>query len=47
MGGIDNGDYGYYKGAFCAVATSSHGLAASPWPKFHHDNRNTGRFGAE
>jgi|GEM_PF-562952 len=47
MGGIDNGDYGYYKGAFCAVATSSQGLARSPWPKFHHDNRNTGRFGAE
>jgi outer membrane protein assembly factor BamB len=44
IAGIDYG--GFYRGALCAVVTSSHGLAASPWPKFHHDNRNTGRFGA-
>ncbi|HVP58458.1 MAG TPA: PQQ-binding-like beta-propeller repeat protein [bacterium] len=45
LGGIDLGTY--YTGVFCAVVTSSQGLAASPWPKFHHDNRNTGRFGAQ
>jgi outer membrane protein assembly factor BamB len=45
IAGIDYG--GFYTGALCAVVTSSHGLAAGPWPKFHHDNRNTGRFGAE
>ncbi len=27
-----------------AIESSSKGLAASPWPKFHHDNRNTGRY---
>ena len=33
------GDYLY------AFATSSEGLADSPWPKFQHDNQNTGRAG--
>jgi outer membrane protein assembly factor BamB len=45
IAGIDFG--GFYTGALCAVVTSSQGLAASPWPKFRHDNRNTGRFGAQ
>jgi outer membrane protein assembly factor BamB len=29
-----------------SVATSSNSLAASPWPKIHHDNHNTGRLDA-
>ena len=45
VAGIDDGMI--YTGALCAVITSSYGLASSPWPKFHHDNRNTGRFGAQ
>ncbi|MHA1811873.1 MAG: outer membrane protein assembly factor BamB family protein, partial [Candidatus Thorarchaeota archaeon] len=44
VAGIDDGML--YTGALCAVVTTSHGLATSPWPRFHHDNRNTGRFGA-
>ncbi len=31
-------------GVFFAIESSSKGLAASPWPKFRHDNRNTGRY---
>ncbi|MBI4368719.1 MAG: hypothetical protein HY547_00665 [Elusimicrobia bacterium] len=31
-------------GAFLAVRTDSPGLSISaPWPKFHHNNKNTGR----
>jgi outer membrane protein assembly factor BamB len=45
IAGMDYG--GFYRGALCAVVTSSPGLAASAWPKFHHDNRNTGRYGAQ
>ncbi|ACI19402.1 hypothetical protein DICTH_1147 [Dictyoglomus thermophilum H-6-12] len=26
-----------------AINSKSKGLANSPWPKFHHDNQNTGR----
>lgn len=44
IGGIDSGPG--YTGVLCAVTTSSMGYAAgSPWPRFMHDNRNTGRFG--
>ncbi|MDM7926150.1 MAG: PQQ-binding-like beta-propeller repeat protein [bacterium] len=44
IGGIDNGPG--YTGVLCAVITTSMGYAAgSPWPRFMHDNRNTGRFG--
>lgn len=35
-----NGDNRLY-----AIATSSRGLASSPWPKYGHDNQNTGRAG--
>jgi len=28
-----------------AITSDSYGLADSPWPKFHHDNKNTGRVG--
>jgi outer membrane protein assembly factor BamB len=45
IGGIDNGPG--YTGVLCAVITTSSGYAAgSPWPRFMHDNRNTGRAGA-
>jgi outer membrane protein assembly factor BamB len=27
-----------------AIQTTSQGPADSPWPEFHHDNKNTGRF---
>ncbi len=33
-----------YVGAIAAVVSSSHGYADSPWPKFRHDNKNTGRY---
>lgn len=32
-------------GYLYALTTSSKGLGNSSWPKFHHDNQNTGRFG--
>jgi len=32
-------------GYLYAIATDSYGLAKSAWPKFCHDNRNTGRVG--
>jgi hypothetical protein len=35
--------YGYSK--FYAIQTTSFGLADSPWPKYMHDNQNTGRWG--
>lgn len=28
-----------------AIQSSSFGLSWSPWPKFQHDNQNTGRYG--
>jgi outer membrane protein assembly factor BamB len=28
-----------------AIRSDSKGLADSPWPKFQHDNQNTGRAG--
>ena len=37
IGSLDNYLY--------AITNSSLGLASSPWPKFHHDNMNTGRVG--
>ena len=33
-------------GYLYALKSTSHGLADSPWPKFHHDNQNTGRVTA-
>ena len=30
---------------FYALTSTSQGLADSSWPKFHHDNQNTGRIG--
>jgi len=35
---------GAYDGYFYAIESSSKGLASSPWPEFHHDNYNTGRY---
>ncbi|HNR66602.1 MAG TPA: PQQ-binding-like beta-propeller repeat protein [bacterium] len=43
IGGIDNGPG--YTGYLAAVRTTSFGYAASSWPRFHHDNRNSGRCG--
>jgi len=37
---------GFYEGYLVAYKTTSHGYAAAPWPRFHHDNKNTGRYGA-
>jgi len=34
-------------GNLYAITSSSRGLASSPWPKFAHDNQNTGRAGAQ
>jgi outer membrane protein assembly factor BamB len=42
IGGIGRG---FAEGALSAVRSSSPGYAASPWPRFRHDNRNTGRSG--
>jgi outer membrane protein assembly factor BamB len=42
------GGMGYgpnYTGQFCAVMTGSRGYAASPWPRFRCDRRNSGRAG--
>lgn len=33
-----------WAGKLMAIKTESMGLADSPWPKFRHDNCNTGRF---
>jgi outer membrane protein assembly factor BamB len=33
-------------GCLYALKTTSQGYAAAPWPRFRHDNKNTGRFGA-
>jgi len=32
-------------GKLFALKGSSDGLASSPWPRYHHDNQNTGRAG--
>ncbi|MEA3312617.1 MAG: PQQ-binding-like beta-propeller repeat protein [candidate division WOR-3 bacterium] len=34
-------------GNLYAITSSSRGLASSPWPKYAHDNQNTGRAGAQ
>jgi outer membrane protein assembly factor BamB len=36
---------GEWIGHLFAIKTNDLGLAISPWPKFRHNNRNTGRFG--
>jgi hypothetical protein len=33
-----------YEGSFFAIKISSNRYASSPWPKFRHDNHNSGRF---
>jgi len=35
--------FGSWDSCLYAIESSSQGLANSPWPKFHHDNFNTGR----
>jgi outer membrane protein assembly factor BamB len=42
LGGIGSG---FAEGVLSKVRTSSPGYAASPWPRFRHDDRNTGRSG--
>jgi len=44
--GNDGTIYVYGYSEFYAIQSSSFGLASSPWPKFAHDNQNTGRAGA-
>jgi outer membrane protein assembly factor BamB len=36
-----------FNGRLWALETESMGYAASPWPRFRHDNKNTGRFGPQ
>ena len=36
-----------FNGRLWALETTSMGYADSPWPRFRHDHKNTGRFGAE
>jgi hypothetical protein len=36
-----------YNGRLLALETTSMGYAVSPWPRFRHDHKNTGRFGAD
>ncbi|MFC1661808.1 PQQ-binding-like beta-propeller repeat protein [Gemmatimonadota bacterium] len=43
--GTHNNNPGMH-GYLWALSTSSQGSAASPWPRFRHDNKNTGRAGA-
>jgi outer membrane protein assembly factor BamB len=33
-----------YEGYIRAIKTDSPGYAATPWPRFRHDNKNTGRY---
>lgn len=35
-----------YAGRIYAVKTTSLGYASTPWPRFRHDRKNTGRFGS-
>jgi len=42
--GTHSGNPGMH-GALWALETTSMGYAASPWPCYRHDNKNTGRFG--
>lgn len=34
---------GSNNGVVTAIRTDSHGLAAAPWPRYHHDNAGSGR----
>ncbi len=36
---------GSYDDYLYAITSSSKGLSSSSWPKFRHDNKNTGRYG--
>ncbi len=42
--GTHNNNPGFH-GYLWALETTSMGYAASPWPCYRHDNKNTGRFG--
>ncbi|MDN5325305.1 MAG: hypothetical protein PWP02_1024, partial [Thermosipho sp. (in: thermotogales)] len=46
---IDSDGTIYVGGTFdlYAVTSASEGLANSPWPKFSHDNQNSGNFNHE
>ena len=35
-----------YQGYLYALKSTSQGYASTPWPRFRHDRKNTGRFGA-
>lgn len=43
--GNDGTIYVYGYSEFYAIQSSSFGLVSSPWPKYAHDNQNTGRWG--
>lgn len=43
IGGHHNTPEIQWAGKMMAIRTESYGLADSPWPKFRHDNSNTGR----
>ena len=44
IGTIDGDDY---QGFFYALQSTSMGYASTPWPRFRHDRKNTGRSGAQ
>jgi outer membrane protein assembly factor BamB len=43
IGSLDGDNY---QGYLYALKSTSQGYASTPWPRFHHDRKNTGRFGA-
>lgn len=45
--GSVNNETNVWTGKHYALYSSSAGLAKSPWPRFQHDNQNTGRYGAK
>ena len=44
IGGHHNTPDIQWAGKLMAIRTQSQGLANSPWPKFRHDRKNTGRY---
>lgn len=44
IGGMFGGNY---EGSMVAVKISGTGYASTPWPRFRHDNSNSGRYGAK
>jgi len=44
IGGMEGAEY---LGVLAAVKSTSLGYASTPWPRFRHDRRNTGNYGAQ